>query len=94
MTNPGSPSSKTLYRDVGNGNGIGRLNDVEQIGANGQFIVAKGSGNQYYILEMTKDDPYMDARDVMLGPMDSLVFVERLRSLGIADLTFSQSFIR
>jgi hypothetical protein len=50
QTDPGA-SYQTLYYDLGNGNAIGRVEDVERVGHIKKFIVAETKKGYYFMTD-------------------------------------------
>ena len=79
----------TLYYELDNNAGIGRVNGVSEIGANDNYIIVY-TIEGYWILDKTKDDKYFNAADIVEGPFTLKEFNNRKSVLGIENLNFDK----
>ncbi len=95
--NPGEPS-KTLYYELGDGAGIGRVNYITKIGSNERFLIiesfdtSKNEKCQYWIIDKKKDKPTFNGDEIREGPLSLGSFKARKKELGIGELTFEKEF--
>lgn len=82
----------TIYRDLDNGGGIGRIPCVSACGSSMDYVVARidsiDKESSYWIIDATKDNDAADNRTFVTGPLDSLMFVSFFseRDLGVPPL--------
>ena len=81
----------SLYRDLGEGNGIGRIEPtVFAVGWDSIHIIAKQHPSKnkkvtnYFILDMTKDNKYADPSKSVIGPLDEKEFEAKRITLGVS----------
>lgn len=92
QTDPGEPSCKVLYRNLKGKSGISRIECVSQIGSNDNFIIAKSEDNKYWILDKSKDGEYLNAEEIVEGPLSLEQFKKRASELHIDKLGFTVNF--
>jgi hypothetical protein len=92
--NPGNISSKTLYYVLDTGSGHGRVNYVSQIGSNKRYIVVESTKSkqekEYWILDKSKDEPLLNADEIIEGPFNLTNFQLRKIELKINNLNFEK----
>ncbi|HTE25489.1 hypothetical protein [Flavitalea sp.] len=79
--------SWSLYYDIEGGAGIGRMDSVEKIGWMDNYIFA-ANGGHYYFLDKSKDNQYLNDKDIVKGPFDQPIFLKLLDSLKVSDFEF------
>jgi len=95
--NPGEPC-KTLYYELEDGAGIGRVDYVTKIGSNDRFLIiesiitSKNEKAQYWIIDKMKDKPTFNGGEIREGPLSLDSFKDRKKQLGIEGLTFEKEF--
>ena len=90
--NAGDARIKTLYRDLESGSGIGRVNNVTQIGSNDTYIIVESTGNRFWVLNKEKDTPNLNGNEIVVGPMNKIEFIAYKKELGIETLSFSHQW--
>lgn len=90
---PGTPSCKTLYYDI-DGAGRGRVSCVLKIGENDEFIIVESDNGkkEFWILEKKKDNSFLNAEEIMLGPYNQKEFLKAKKELGINHIGFTDYF--
>lgn len=81
-TDPGD-MSKSIYYNLENGNGIGRISSVNKVGWNHDHIIAINSNKHYFILEIHKDYKYYNAEEIVIGLLSKYEFLEKRKVLKI-----------
>lgn len=95
--NPGI-ACKTLYYELGDGSGIGRVDYVSKIGSNDRFLIiesldtSKNGKVQYWIIDKKKDKPTFNGDEITDGPLSLDSFKTRKKQLGIESQTFEKEF--
>ncbi|PLY04974.1 MAG: hypothetical protein C0622_02060 [Desulfuromonas sp.] len=92
-----TPGNRSLYYDLGNGNGAGRVNDgVVGIGWDKVHIIVRqniATKDYYYILEINKDSKYADPSESVSGPLSKAKFHEMREKLKVDPaLDFSKTW--
>ena len=80
----------TLYYDL-DGAGLGRIDTVNKIGWTDKYIFAENNNN-YYFLNKTKDNSFLNANEIVIGPFMYNKFIFLLDSLKIKGFTFQIHF--
>lgn len=88
---------RSLYYDLGDGSGIGRVNGgVMAVGWNKSHIIVEQYKNNkvlFYILEIEKDHKYAEPAESVSGPFNEEEFNEARVNLNVApNLTFTKRF--
>ncbi|MBN1254843.1 MAG: hypothetical protein JXA50_06175 [Deltaproteobacteria bacterium] len=91
------PEDRSLYYDLGDGSGIGRVNGgVIAVGWDNDHIIVeqyKDNKNLFYILEINKDSKYAVPSESVSGPFNETEFNEIRTKLNVdAKLGFSKRF--
>lgn len=87
----------TLYKELDDGHGIGRVTDVKKLGMNPSYIIVlsyneNDSTEKYWVLDKIKDNKYFNAEDIMEGPYTKDEFNTILEQKGISNLEFDQFY--
>lgn len=90
--NSGISDIKTLYIKTGRDNGHGRVDYVDAIGSNENFIIVSSSfqKKQYWILNKRKDHHHLNSDEIVEGPLTYSEFKSRKKELKISALNFSK----
>jgi len=92
-TSPSGPSCKDLNIDItDDGDEHGRVECVAKIGSNDKFIIVQSTGDQYWIIDRIKDNPLLNANEIVQGPFNLNDFKNVKNKLGIRELDFSKEF--
>lgn len=78
---PSQSSCKTLYRNLQNGESIGRIDCVSKIGANDSIIIVETSQKEYWILYKFKDGDFKEMKEISEGPMNYSQFKLKVQDL-------------
>lgn len=73
-----------LNYDLGNGSGIGRVNNLKEIGWTDRFIFTKYNAF-YFFIDKSRDSIYYNSSDKVVGPIDSATYLKFLDSLNLKD---------
>jgi hypothetical protein len=79
---------KTLYYDLGDGNSIGRLNEVKRVGYTKTHIIAEKE-NGFYFIDREKDHKYLNGSDIVGKVQSREYFLNWLDSMEIQDFLFT-----
>ncbi len=93
----GSAFGKSLYYDLGDGNGIGRVEFVTKIGSGEKYLIIESqqkteNKKDYWILDKTKDHRLFNASEIVEGPYTESDFLNKKSEYGIENLKFTQEF--
>lgn len=88
-TGPGE-SYKTLYYDLGDGNAIGRVENIKRAGHTDQFIIAEVEKG-YYFIDRQKDNKFLNGNEIIGSLKSHDYFLNWLDSLKIANFKFDYS---
>ena len=83
------PGNSELCYELGKGACIGRIGSVFEIGSNQRFIVVKScpdSECSYFYLEKSRDDGFIDKRDLIKGPYSAKEYESTKATLGLPQL--------
>ena len=83
---PGA-SWQTLYYDLGDGNAIGRVEDVRRVGHTDKFIVAE-TQKGYYLIDRQKDNKFLNGNEIIGIAKTHDYFLKWLDSLRIENFKF------
>ena len=78
---------QTLYYDLGDGNAIGRVEDVKRVGHTDKFIVAE-TQNGYYLIDRQKDNKFLNGNEIIGTAKTHDYFLKWLDSLRIENFKF------
>lgn len=78
---------KTLYLDLGDGNAIGRVENVKRVGHTTHFIIAE-THNGYYFINRQKDNRFLNGNEIIGDAKTQDYFINWLDSLKIEDFKF------
>jgi len=87
-------TSKTLYLDLGAGEGIARVDNVYKVSVVGDFILCESIPNlveaspQYWILNIQHDNESFDAEEIVRGPYDENKFLDLLKEYNLSDINW------
>ncbi len=76
-----------LGYSLGEGNSIGRIDNISKAGWKFNYIYGVSDG-KYYWFDKTKDDKYNNAEDIVIGPLTKKIFYNKMDSLGIKNIIF------
>lgn len=96
--NPADPNCLTLYLEIDENSGHGRVDYVKKIGSNKDYIIVfsqYNSGNsieEYWILDKKKDNHFLNSEEIMEAPLTKNEFERKKKLLGISDIEFEDEF--
>ena len=93
----GSAYGKTLYYELENGNGVGRVEFVSKIGSDDKYLIIESqqtteNQKEYWILDKTKDGGQFNASQIVEGPLSKSEFLNKKKEYGIGNLEFIREF--
>jgi hypothetical protein len=78
---------QTLYFDLGDGNAIGRIENVKRVGHTHKFIIAE-TQNGYHFIDRQKDNKFLNGSEIIGDTKTHDYFIYWLDSLKIKDFKF------
>ena len=81
----------TLYYQLDDSSGHGRVDSVHKIGWTDNFIFVENN-NRYYFIDKEKDQGLLNADEIVIGPFGHNQFVQMLDSLKLQNFSFQLSF--
>ena len=82
-----SATYETLYYDLGEGNAIGRVEDVKRVGHTDKFIIAE-TQDRYYFIDREKDNRSLNGDQIIGNIKTQEYFIHWLDSLKIKEFKF------
>ncbi len=78
---------QTLYFDLGDGNAIGRIENVKRVGHTHKFIIAE-TQDGYHFIDRQKDNKFLNGSEIIGDTKTHDYFIYWLDSLKIKDFKF------
>lgn len=89
---PGDPANITLYRTVSKEKSAVRVEGVEQIGSNEEYIIVRNRNQQHWIIDKKADSPDNNAQQAVIGPLSADDFKLFVYKLNVKKLEFTKKF--
>ncbi len=78
---------KTLYFDLGEGNAIGRVENVKRVGHTDKYIIAE-TQDGYHFIDRMKDNKFLNGNEIIGNAQTHDYFLNWLDSLKIENFKF------